>query len=243
MRIIKVNAINSTNEMAREFYPGNSEFEAVCISAFSQTKGKGQRGASWFAKPGENLTFSILYPKLAIGVNLHFLLSAAVALGILKALRNLEVPRLKLKWPNDIMSGNKKVGGILIENILKNDKIAASVIGVGLNVNQTDFKGLPQAGSLKTVTRRNFQRDELLESLLEEIRNQLENLKDDREKKILQEYENKLFRKDKVSAFELPDGTRKTGIIRGITNSGLLKLEVEDEKLETFDLKEIKLLF
>ncbi|MDX1545194.1 MAG: biotin--[acetyl-CoA-carboxylase] ligase, partial [Christiangramia sp.] len=117
MRIIKVNAIDSTNSFVREFYEGNNDFEPVCVRAISQKKGRGQRGSSWESKAGENLTFSILYPQKKLNVSRHFLLSATISLAVLKALHELQIPELKVKWPNDILSARRKVGGILIENI------------------------------------------------------------------------------------------------------------------------------
>ena len=173
MRIIKVNATNSTNEFARELYRGNTSFEPLCVVAHEQTKGRGQRGSGWESNAGENLTFSVLYPKIRVNVNHQFLMSATVSLAIIKVLKKFNVPGLKVKWPNDIMSARYKISGILIENILKNNEIAASVIGVGLNVNQTNFPGLPQASSLKLATGRDFNLDELLKRITDEFEEKL----------------------------------------------------------------------
>ncbi|MFD1096678.1 biotin--[acetyl-CoA-carboxylase] ligase [Salegentibacter chungangensis] len=242
MRIIKVNAINSTNEFARNLYRGNSKFEPSCVVAKEQTKGKGQRGARWVSNAGENLTFSILYPKLNIGINQQFLLSATVSVCILKVLIKYNIPKLKVKWPNDIMSGRFKISGILIENILKNDKIEASVIGVGLNVNQETFEGLPQAASLKLVTGRSFKLNQLLQDILAEIELKLSTLSEERQTEVLEEYATNMFRRNKVSTFQLPDGRYFTGIIRGVTTTGRLNMEIEDSVFKTFDLKEVKLM-
>ncbi|MDT0642461.1 biotin--[acetyl-CoA-carboxylase] ligase [Zunongwangia sp. F363] len=243
MRTIKVNAINSTNELARDFYTGKSLFEPVCLTAHTQTRGKGQRGAGWISNPGENLTFSLLYPETGIAADRQFLLSASVALAIMDVLEVCNIPKLKVKWPNDIMAANCKICGILIENILKKDAISASVIGIGLNVNQTLFPNLPQAGSLQQMTGKHYDTDILLEKLLKSLDARLRNLGSFSGLSLLQEYEARMFKKDVVSAFQLPDGSHLTGIIRGVTDEGLLKLEVEDGVFKTFDLKEIRLLF
>ena len=243
MRIIKVNAINSTNEFARDLYHGNSDFEPVCVVAHTQKKGKGQRGAGWMSNPGENLTFSVLYPHAHLAVTDQFLLNAAVALAIADVLEEYEIPGIKVKWPNDIMSSNYKICGILIENVLKNDRISASVVGVGLNVNQMEFLNLPQAGSMQQMSGRNFDLDRLLKDLLDSIEKRLQFLSTSGKNSLLEEYTFKLFKKDKVSAFELPDESHLTGIIRGVTQSGRLNLEIEDSGYVNFDLKEIKLLF
>ncbi len=174
MRIIKVSAIDSTNSFARKFYEGDPDFEPVCVQAYHQTRGRGQRGAGWVSKPGENLTFSILYPQKKLAVSRHFLLSATISLAVIENLELFSIPNLKVKWPNDILSARKKVGGILIENVLKTDRIVASIIGIGLNVNQTNFEDLEQAGSLKTVTGKTYSLDDLLEELVQNIENKLQ---------------------------------------------------------------------
>ncbi|MDT0648752.1 biotin--[acetyl-CoA-carboxylase] ligase [Autumnicola edwardsiae] len=243
MRIIKVNAINSTNEFARDLYRGNSNFDPVCVVAYAQNKGKGQRGAGWVSNPGENLTFSILYPHEQLAVVDQFLLSAAVALAIADVLEQHQIPKIRVKWPNDIMSASYKLCGILIENILKNDKISASIVGVGLNVNQMEFLNLPRAGSMQQMSGRNFDLDSLLDILLDSIEKRLELLSVSAKSSLLEEYTSKMFKKDMVSTFELPDGSHLTGIIRGVTHAGRLTIETEDSVFKTFDLKEVKLLF
>ncbi|MBZ9728899.1 biotin--[acetyl-CoA-carboxylase] ligase [Salegentibacter sp. JZCK2] len=243
MRIIKVNATNSTNEFARELYRGNTAFEPICVVAHDQTKGRGQRGSGWISNAGENLTFSVLYPKIRVNVNHQFLMSAIVSLSILKVLNKFNVPALKVKWPNDIMSARYKISGILIENILKNNEIAATIIGIGLNVNQTEFPGLPQASSLKLATGIQFNLDEMLKKITDEFEDKLTEISTEAETSVLEEYAKNMFRRDLVSTFQLPNGSYLTGIIRGVTTSGRLNLEIEDSVFKTFDLKEIKLMY
>ncbi len=241
MRIIKVNAIDSTNSFIREFYGGDTGFEPVCVQALSQTKGRGQRGAGWQSQAGANLTFSILYPQKRLNISRHFLLSAAVSLSVIGVLRDENVPDLKVKWPNDILSAKFKIGGILIENIVKTEGIVASIIGIGLNVNQTVFENLPQASSLKNVTRRAFDLDELLEKLISGIEGRLQQLPDVDPTQILEEYVQNMFRLNVVSTFSSLDGTYFNGIIRGVTTEGKLNMEIEDGVFKTYDLKEVKL--
>ncbi|MCM8567948.1 biotin--[acetyl-CoA-carboxylase] ligase [Gramella jeungdoensis] len=243
MRIIKVNAIDSTNSFVRKFYEGNNNFEPVCVRAISQTRGRGQRGSSWESKAGENLTFSVLYPQTELNISRHFLLSATISLAVLKALQELKIPELKVKWPNDILSAKRKIGGILIENIVKTEGIVASIIGIGLNVNQTDFKGLPQAGSLKSVTGKEFDLDELMNSILFTIQSKLKELPEVSPNQILESYALNMFRLNVVSAFSSPEGKHFNGIIRGVTTDGKLNLEIEEGVFKTFDLKEVQLLY
>lgn len=243
MRIIKVSATESTNILAREWYHLNRNTAAVCIHAYEQTLGRGQRGASWISKAGENLTFSVLYPKPAIKIQDQFILSAGIALAILLALKELKINDLKLKWPNDIMAANLKIGGILIENILNNGSIGATIIGIGINVNQIYFPGLPKASSLNLVAGGAFEIALVRDLILKNIETVMEQFKEGNAGDILADYEEKLFRKNKISTFQLPDDSFLTGIIKGVTPTGLLKVEVEDSIIRTFDLKELKLLF
>lgn len=243
MRIIKVNATKSTNSLGREWYHSNKGENATVIVAKEQTMGRGQRGASWVSNAGENLTMSIVYPSPNVKISDQFLLSAGAGLVIINCLKGLKINNLKLKWPNDIMAANSKIGGILIENILSNGSIAACVIGVGLNVNQEIFPGLPKASSLKSLTAKTYDLDELLRLFVEGFQVFFEELKNLPAGRILSNYEEVLFRKDKTSTFELPNGQFLTGIIKGISPNGLLKVQVEDTVIRTFDLKELKLLF
>ncbi|SHG07705.1 BirA family transcriptional regulator, biotin operon repressor / biotin-[acetyl-CoA-carboxylase] ligase [Salegentibacter echinorum] len=242
MRIIKVNAINSTNEFVRELYRKNPGIESFCVVAKTQTKGRGQRGTGWASNTGENLTFSVLYPGITLAIKQQFLLSAIVSLAVLEVLQKLDIPALSVKWPNDIMSARHKIAGILIENVLKGEQIAASVIGVGLNVNQVSFPNLPQAGSLKLVTGNDFNLEELLIKISDKLEEKINGISSE-EDSVLKEYESKMFRRNIVSTFQYPNGDYVSGIIRGITNSGRLKVEIEDSVIKTFDLKEVKLMF
>ena len=243
MRIIKVSATESTNILAREWYHLNRNTSPVCIHAYEQTSGRGQRGASWISNAGENLTFSVLYPKPKVKIKDQFILSAGIGMALLMALKELKINNVKLKWPNDIMAENLKVGGILIENILNNGSIGTVIMGIGLNVNQVSFPGLPKASSLNLVAGRTFEIARVLEVILKNIERMMQNLNVGNADDILSNYEEELFRRNKVSTFKMPDDSFLTGIIKGITSTGLLKVEVEDNIIRTFDLKELKLLF
>ncbi len=243
MHHIKVNAINSTNSFAREMLREKSLLPATCITAREQLQGRGQRGTTWTTQPGQNLTFSIIWPKPAISLANQFLLSAVVSTAIVECLEAMNVPRLKVKWPNDIMAANLKIAGILIENIITEGKLSASIIGVGLNVNQTDFTHLPAAASMKLVCGRHFDLEEVQDTLLSYLENALQNMADVRSDNILKRYKERLFRKNVPSTFQLPDTTLFTGIIEDISQNGKLLVRREDDALQEFDLKEIKLCF
>lgn len=243
MRIIKVDAIDSSNSYARELFRSNSFPEPFCVVAQEQLKGRGQRGTSWNAKPGQNLTFSVLLPQPCVSLSHQFLLSAAVATSIIRALSILNIPKLKLKWPNDIMSANFKIGGILIENIVSEGVLAASILGIGLNVNQTEFEGLPSASSLKLVTGQHYLLEELLDKILRVIEKDLDGISDVGADAILGAYKRKLFRKGMVSTFQRKDKTFFSGIIEDVSLEGFLQVRTDRGIQEEFDLKEVRLCY
>ena len=243
MHLIKVNAIPSTNSFVREMFKENSGMPITCVVAHQQLQGRGQRGTAWESKAGQNLTFSLLLPKPGICLSSQFLLSAVVSTSLIKVLGKFKVPRLKVKWPNDIMAGNFKIGGVLIENIVNEGALVASVIGIGLNVNQEVFPEIPQAGSLKMLTGKKFSLEEILQEIMDTMEVDLNNLEESHAEKILQEYKENLFRFNMPSTFQFPDKTLFLGIIEGVSLSGKLKVNMGDHLIREFDLKEIKLCF
>lgn len=243
MHLIKVDAINSTNSFARELLKENSNLSLTCIVAKKQLQGRGQRGTTWEAQEGKNLTFSVFLPQPGISPAHQFLLSATVAVSLISALEKFNLPRLRVKWPNDILSANKKIAGILIENILAEGKVAGSIIGVGLNVNQEEFNGLPQAGSMKTATKIEFNRDEVLTVVLQDLEAGFLNLAEKNAEEILSNYQKHLFKRLVPSTFKRPDGKLFTGMILGVTPTGKLLVKTEEEVTTEFDLKEVSLCY
>lgn len=243
MQYIKVLATDSTNSSLKKLLRENPLMKNTCLITENQTKGKGQRGNSWHSKPYKNLTFSVLLKNINLNPFEHFKLNALVSLSLFDFLQNkIQIPTISIKWPNDILAGNKKICGILIENILRGKKINHSIIGIGLNVNQTDFENLPQATSLKTITKKDFDLDFLAKNFVEFLEEKIYLGLKKPLSIILKDYQNHLFRKDKISCFEFPDKTQKQGIIKGISTSGKLIISF-DENTAEFDLKEIKLLY
>ena len=148
--IIWLERVDSTNDEARRHI---SEIDNLSVvSALEQTKGRGQRGNRWSSQPGENLTFSLVVKDFRIKANEQSAISQATALSLIDLLSRHEI-KARIKWPNDIYAGDEKICGILIENSLKGSEIDWSIIGIGLNVNQTAFpEDLPNPTSMKLCT-------------------------------------------------------------------------------------------
>ena len=242
--IIKLDAIDSTNTFLKGLSTQKELPDYTVVTAREQTQGRGQMGAIWNTEPGQNLTFSVFKRLSGMHKASQFYLNMAVSIAILKALEHFVIPSVKIKWPNDILSGNQKICGILIETVMRQDVMKAAIIGIGLNVNQNQFDRSFNATSMKLLTGRSYFRDEVMEMIIDKMK-QYENYfsKNDR-KQLKKEYENYLFRKDKPSTFiDIATNTRFMGFITGVSTGGKLKILLEDEILKEYDLKEVKLLY
>lgn len=150
MRIITLNEVDSTNSFLEREAPTIKD--TVMVVAHNQTAGHGQRGNGWESAPGENLTFSALYHPESFRATDQFAISEATTLAVVDFIA-MHGTKAKVKWPNDIYVGDKKICGILIQNSLMGNEISHSILGVGININQTRFlSDAPNPVSLKQLT-------------------------------------------------------------------------------------------
>tara|TARA_R110002050_G_scaffold104052_6_gene213333 strand:+ start:38248 stop:38976 length:729 start_codon:yes stop_codon:yes gene_type:complete len=242
MPIIKLNAIDSTNNYLRKLISETDVADYTVVMAKKQTQGRGQMGTVWDSDNGKNLMFSVFKDLNMYDVEYPFYISMAISLAILKAFKTLNIPDLRIKWPNDILSADKKVCGILIENVIKN-KLNSTIIGIGINANQTEFKDLPKASSLKKITGVHYNLDEILKLVIKYTKEYSSLLQAGKYDFVKKEYETNLFRKNKPSTFKDVEGALFSGFIKGVTKYGKLQVILEDEIVKKFDLKEITLLY
>jgi BirA family transcriptional regulator, biotin operon repressor / biotin---[acetyl-CoA-carboxylase] ligase len=242
MKLIKLDAIDSTNE----FLKGLSNQELLenftVVTAENQTKGKGQMGATWSSETGKNLIMSILITDFLFDINAVYNLTIAISLAVIEALESESIPDLAIKWPNDIMAGNKKIGGILIENSIKSDGTIVSVAGLGLNVNQTNFENLPQASSLAVICNATFDKEKLLFKIIENIKQNIKNWNQN-VPSLWTKYATKLFKSGVPMAFATPENVNFMGIIQGVSEIGKLQILLENDTIAEYDIKEIKMLY
>ncbi len=243
MQIIKLNATDSTNLYLKDLMNTESLEDYTVVVTEKQVSGRGQMGTRWESKPYKNLTFSILRKIDSEKVTNPFILNICVSLAVYTLLSKLHLPDLKVKWPNDILSGNFKICGILIENIFSGNRMLASVIGIGLNVNQTTFNNLPNVSSLKSLTGKTFNLDQLLTEFQSVLKQIFVELDEKGAVEMQKKYENVLFRKDKPSTFKDKEGNLFMGFIQGVSNEGRLVVTLEDDIKKEFDLKAISLLY
>jgi len=242
MNIIKLSATNSTNDYLKQLTATQHVDNFTIVVAEDQTAGRGQMGAKWNAEPGKNLTFSILVRDLLLEVTGIFNLNVAVAVSIAEALEDLSIPALKIKWPNDILAGNKKIGGILIENSLKRGGEIFSVIGIGLNVNQKNFDGLPKASSLSVAAGCDFNKDKVMVAIVTKLQHNVARLMHNDTAFLWQGYLNRLYKMGVPMPFE-SEANKFMGIIKGVTPTGQLEVLLENETFALYAIKEVQLLY
>lgn len=131
MHIIKLDAIDSTNSYLRQLSSKDNLEDFTVVMSKVQTKGRGQMGTVWQAQPSKNLMCSVFIDVSFLDIDENFYISMAASLAITKTLRQFQLQQLNVKWPNDILAGQKKISGILIENVIKNNHLQASIIGIG----------------------------------------------------------------------------------------------------------------
>ncbi len=243
MPIIKLDAIDSTNTFLREMIGTQNVEDFTVVTTKYQAKGKGQMGSNWSSEASKNLMFSVFVDVSKFDLEYPFFISIATALALRQSLNSFLIPQIHIKWPNDILSQNKKICGVLIENVMKRGKINASIIGIGLNVNQNKFKGLPNASSLKSITGHIYDIDELLDSIISNIKFYVSKLKNRSLHELKEEYETYLFRKDKPSTFKDSEGNLFSGYIKSIKQSGDLQVLLEDNIIKSYALKDITLMY
>ena len=242
MKLIKLDAIDSTNEFLKGISTQQDLENFTVVTAENQTNGKGQMGAVWNSEVGKNLIMSILVKDYLEDINTIFNLNIAIAMAVITTLKKNTIPDLSIKWPNDILSANKKIGGILIENSIKSDGTILSVVGLGLNVNQTNFEGLPKASSLAVIAGHEFDKEMLLFEIVANIEKNIAESKYNLNS-LREQFINSLFKKDIPMPFTNQKEERFMGIIQGISPIGRLQVLLADDSVVEFDIKEIQMLY
>ena len=210
------------------------------VSTDEQTAGKGMGSNGWESEAGKNLTFSLALGMSFLPAERQFLLSEAVALGLYETLIPLlAVEKLHIKWPNDIFYDKHKLAGILINSTIKANMMDVSIIGIGLNVNQTQFQDWPTHPiSMKMITGVTYDLQPLLEQMAESVAEQVERLKNNAPE-IEQDYLKRLFRYRTWADYEV-DGETLRLFMTGIDRFGRLQLVDEAQQSYCFEIKEIR---
>lgn len=230
--------LSSTNTWLMESLAAHKLPEGTLVLAELQTEGKGQFGEIWSSEPSSSLTFSILLKPNFLPISNTFDLSICISLAIHDCLNELR-PGFKIKWPNDIYFENKKVAGILIENQIHKSSCEHSVVGIGLNVNQTDFIKLPKATSLMQIIGVNFPVQNLLDRLCETIEARYLQLRANMYPSLLKSYLEYMYWFNEIHTFQT-DAIQFNASIIGVLRNGKLLLKFSDGSTRDFEIKELQ---
>ncbi len=240
-KLHKLETTGSTNRYAMQFVKKESPESGTVVMAKEQTAGRGHRDNSWESEKSRNLTFTIILKPDFLPVQRQFWLSMVISLGIFDFLK-LYRDEISIKWPNDIYSGNRKIAGILIENILNSSGIEYSFAGIGININQEVFRSnAPNPVSLKILTGIEYNLDQCLELLCLKIEHWYFQLEKGELSVIKNNYTENLYRLNKLHRFD-KGGKILEGRIIGVDDFGHLLIETADNKILEFDFKEISFL-
>ena len=243
VNLIVVPETTSTNSLIREMDPPH----ATAVHAIRQTAGRGQRGNSWESEPGANVTLSLILRPISLAADSQFIISQAVALGAADLVAELleeagSEEKVSVKWPNDIYVGDKKIAGILIENSIGGRNVTSSIIGIGLNVNQTRFvSDAPNPVSLANLTGLTYETEEMALKLAERMVNYYDAMVAGKTEEIDSRYRTLLYRRSGLHRWRDALSDREfQASIHGIDSYGrLLLLEENTNEPLAFSFKEI----
>lgn len=209
------------------------------ILARNQTCGKGMQGTKWESQEGKNLTFSILLLPEDFPAEQQFMLSKAISIGIVDSL-NEHASGFSIKWPNDIYFKDLKIAGILIENSVQGSKLAESIVGIGLNINQQYFSPETQNPiSLNAITGKEYDLADVLDKMLKYLDFRYHQLCEKNYSILDAEYLKLLYRIGKWCEFSTHK-SNFTGKIIGVSKLGQLQIELKEGEVKTYGFKEVE---
>jgi BirA family biotin operon repressor/biotin-[acetyl-CoA-carboxylase] ligase len=238
---IELQTVDSTNFYAEQLLKTQKVSEGTIIFAHDQTSGKGQGENNWESEPRKNATFSlVLFPKF-LPPGQQFLLNKVIALGVLDFLVRVAVEqKLSVKWPNDIYAGNRKIGGILIQNTVCGTVYESCIAGIGVNINQKTFNtSLPNPVSLKQITGKDYPVKDAVDLIVAHIDERYQQLQKGLSELLDREYREQLFGINEWRDYFVDKKLIK-GKIRGVDESGMLMMEMENNPISHFNHGEVE---
>lgn len=234
---IELHTVDSTNNYAMGLVHAGMAQHGTAVFAQEQTRGRGQRNKTWISEPGSNIALSVIFQPPAYSTSQLFMISKLVATATLNFFNSYTTTDTSIKWPNDIYWRDRKAGGILIENIIMGSEWKYTIAGIGLNINQTSFKGLKnKAVSLREITGNIFEPAALARELCIFLDIQFNKLLQD-PAEISRQYQEHLFGYGKK--VKLKQGSRIfEATVREVTDLG--QLVVEHTLEERFEVGEVE---
>ena len=231
-KVIHIDETDSTNRWLCDYNLPQPAGDYVVVAEY-QTAGKGCGTNSWESERGRNLTFSMLLHPEEIPANGQFRISEVVSVALCRTLESYIYNKVEIKWPNDIYVGDRKICGILIENRLQGSLIKDSIIGIGLNVNQTTFvSNAPNPVSLQQLLGHEVDRETLLGEFLKTLGAAM------RDETVSADYRSRLYRREGFFGYQDADGAFKAQL-SGVLDDGRLVLLDTEGKTRTYAFKEV----
>lgn len=221
----QLTVVNSTNIYAMEQIQSNLAEHGAAFFALKQTAGKGQMGKGWIATPGENVLLSVVINPMPLSLRQQFPLSAMVALACYDTLHQYIPEELSIKWPNDLYWGDRKTGGILIENLVSGNNWNWAIAGMGININQTAFPSVGiKAVSLKQITGKEYDPIIIAKQLCAFLTTRFVQLQIDGIEAIMDDYSAHLYKRNQLVKLK-KDNIIGSYTIKSVTNNGELIAE------------------
>lgn len=234
--IYHLDTTTSTNDDARDARYRHGDI----VWAEHQTAGRGQRGHKWLSPEGENLTFTMVVEPRFLPVAEQFLLCEAMSVALTDTFAAYDI-ETRIKWTNDIYAGDRKLEGVLIEHNYAGTTLSRSLLGIGINVNQTQFDpSLPNPLSMAQLTGRRYDRREVLETFERCMLRRYEQLEIGDREALQHDYRSRMYALGEMRPFRYPDGSMIRGAIEGVRPSGELILRHEDGSHHEYLFKEIE---
>lgn len=234
--IYRFEELTSTNDEAR----ADRYAEGDLVVAERQTAGRGQRGHTWLSPEGENLTFTLVVEPKFLAARDQFLISETAALALSDTFRRYAI-ETRIKWTNDIYHEDRKLVGILIEHFYSGTQLRRTLIGIGININQTHFDpSLPNPVSMRQILGRTLDREAVLDTFAACFAARYEALKQADYAAIAADYTAQLYRLGREQRFRLPEGEEFTATIEGVKPDGVLLLRHTDGSVRGYRFKEVE---
>ena len=224
-----LDTVDSTNNYAMAQLHAGLARHGQTYFAHHQSAGKGQRGKTWNASAGENITISMVIEPVFPNNQFSFLLSASVAMACIDFLKSFNIDELTIKWPNDIYWRDRKAAGILIENVYRANEWKYAIVGIGINVNQVVFDGL-RAVSMKQITGSHFQPVHLAQQLCEYIDIRYQKLFNSSAEEVIEEYNSLLYKRDEMVKLKKDNAIFETAIIKVSVSGDLYTKDVLERR-------------
>ena len=234
---IELLKVESTNNYAMRLIHEGMAQHGTVVFAHEQTKGKGQRNKHWISAPNQNVMFSLIIEPFGLNPTQVFLLSMSVANGVHAFFDKCAADQTKIKWPNDLYWCDRKAGGILIENMIQGTKWKQAIIGIGVNINETDFGEFKKAVSLKMITGKGYDTVELAKELLLFL-DQSFHILANNPTSVVELYHRNLYRLNETIAFR-KDQKNQKGLLKGVNTEGQLLIQSGEEE-RRFNVGEIE---